>query len=67
MSYIHAPCKDCQIRHAGCHAQCDKYAAFRANKEEMYKQAELHCAGLYTSNTVYAHMRANWKDKKRGR
>lgn len=29
------PCKDCPDRHIGCHAACDRYAAFlRENKEQ---------------------------------
>lgn len=25
---LKGPCKDCQDRHPGCHAQCEKYIAY---------------------------------------
>lgn len=35
------PCKDCENRQFGCHGKCEKYAAFRAKKEqEAKKRAE---------------------------
>ena len=24
-----APCKDCQVRHHGCHSECEQYAAWK--------------------------------------
>nr|DAH24695.1 MAG TPA: Protein of unknown function (DUF4051) [Caudoviricetes sp.] len=30
-----APCKDCPDRQLGCHAACDRYRAFRAERDEM--------------------------------
>ena len=30
-----APCKDCQERTVGCHSSCDKYLAFRAERDAL--------------------------------
>lgn len=29
-----APCKDCPERACGCHAKCEKYAAFRVEADK---------------------------------
>lgn len=34
----YAPCKDCPDRHAGCHGQCDRYAAFRKDRERYHDE-----------------------------
>lgn len=28
------PCKDCEYRHLGCHAGCEHYHAWRADKKQ---------------------------------
>ena len=30
-----APCKDCPDRHQGCHSECEKYIAFRKERDEL--------------------------------
>ena len=39
-----APCKDCSDRHAGCHAECDRYKQWQiehaAEKDARYRQAQ---------------------------
>jgi hypothetical protein len=41
-----APCKDCPNRHQGCHSECDKYIAFRKERDELnelkHKEKEKH-------------------------
>jgi hypothetical protein len=41
---MNAPCKDCFDRHQGCHSKCEKYIAFRKERDELnekiYKQKE---------------------------
>ena len=33
------PCKsDCPDRRVGCHAECEKYKAYRADREKLYKK-----------------------------
>lgn len=32
------PCKDCTTRAVGCHGTCPRYAAFRAERLEEYKE-----------------------------
>lgn len=29
-----APCKDCPFRHERCHSRCEKYLAFKAEREQ---------------------------------
>lgn len=33
-----APCKDCTERQLYCHSVCDKYLAFRQEKQKEYKE-----------------------------
>lgn len=33
-----APCKDCPERACGCHAKCEKYAAFRVEADKARKR-----------------------------
>jgi len=39
-----APCKDCETRYLGCHAECDRYKKFTKEselfREEKYKRQE---------------------------
>lgn len=37
---ITAPCKDCQDRGLGCHSNCPKYAAYKAELEKEHKHKE---------------------------
>lgn len=37
---VQAPCKGCEDRHTGCHADCTRYIAFR-REEDRYKQERL--------------------------
>ena len=37
-----APCKDCTERHPLCHAECPKYIAYRAERDEMCRQRKIH-------------------------
>ena len=42
---VHSPCKDCSDRHIGCHAECDKYKAFKkALNNEHRKEYKQHNA-----------------------
>ncbi|MBP5720443.1 MAG: hypothetical protein J6W82_05205 [Bacteroidales bacterium] len=33
-----SPCKDCELRHAGCHADCAIYGEWKAERDEEKKQ-----------------------------
>ena len=35
-----APCKDCSERACGCHAKCEKYAAFRVEADKARERRE---------------------------
>ena len=42
MGKIKNPCvRDCPDRHGGCHATCEKYAAYESAKQEVYKQRDI--------------------------
>lgn len=30
---VQSPCKNCRSRHVACHAECNRYAAFRTELE----------------------------------
>ena len=34
-----APCKNCEDRHVGCHAECEKYKQFKKDAEEAKRAA----------------------------
>jgi len=53
------PCKDCLDRYSGCHAKCEKYAAAKADVEELKAKHmdELNYIG-YVADTV-------WRNRKR--
>lgn len=57
-----APCKDCPDRQVGCHSTCEKYLAFRKERNELnektYKQKEVE----YADYTRY--MRASREKQK---
>lgn len=42
---VSGPCHHCPDRHAGCHAECPKYQAFRRDREEIYqrRKASMDC------------------------
>lgn len=46
------PCKDCPDRYLGCHSKCDKYKAFRAEREAIYEQRKNQAEPVY-----YDHLR----------
>ena len=45
---IKAPCKDCPDRKQGCHSACEKYIAFRKERDELnalkFEDAKKHMA-----------------------
>lgn len=50
-------CWNCKERHEGCHSECPKYLAFRAQQEKLYEIRKLNLAN--------ATARANNKAKRR--
>ena len=40
-----APCKDCPDRVLGCHSSCDKYKAFREERDRELEQRKLQAMG----------------------
>ena len=42
-----APCKDCENREIGCHGNCEKYKAWKAELQEMKKQIGKEKMKLY--------------------
>ena len=35
------PCRNCTERHATCHIDCEKYRAFRAEKDKQYEERKI--------------------------
>lgn len=67
---MNPPCKDCKDRTMGCHAQCERYGAFRREKEAGYAKAANISAASYGERQSPGLQRwyKNYvKDKKRGR
>lgn len=38
---MNAPCKDCPDRHAVCHDICEKYQAFRRERQEISRKRQM--------------------------
>ena len=61
-----APCKDCPDRHPLCHSECEKYLAYKAEREEQRMERRLTrdvMAVRSTSYLKYERMKLN-HDKK---
>ena len=58
-----SPCYKCQERHAGCHAECEKYAEWRA---KMTKSSEEHM-GAYLRDKAADEFLINGGIKARDR
>ena len=37
-----SPCKDCKERELGCHSKCDKYIAFKMDKQKQIEEMKNH-------------------------
>lgn len=49
-----APCKDCNARRAGCHAECDAYRAFRSrNLTPNAESRKKNVLRNYTSENIF--------------
>ena len=62
------PCgKDCQDRHIGCHGTCEKYLAFRAERDEELKrrQKEYDTLAYVVDGHVKARIRYKVKNRLR--
>ena len=64
---IKAPCKDCPDRKQGCHSTCEKYIAFRKERDELnvlkFEDAKKHMAcyrNTYNRRLAKAH---EWNKK----
>lgn len=60
---VQPPCKDCPDRQVGCHAKCEKYIAFRREKDEQNCQRALQTEILGSMNKRIAE--TNRKANKR--
>lgn len=45
-----APCKDCPDRHESCHGQCEKYQAYRKERDEMLEERRAYHAAYDARN-----------------
>lgn len=64
------PCYNCPDRSIGCHSACDKYLAFRREREAEYAQNVLNGAASYGCKQSHVLQRCDkkhLKNKKRGR
>ena len=43
---MNAPCKNCEDRHTGCHAECEKYKAFAEEREKHRQERGLKTASM---------------------
>jgi hypothetical protein len=57
------PCKDCPDRHIGCHSKCEKYLAFRRERDAYNEKHAMEVAILGSMNKRIAD--TNRKANKR--
>ena len=60
---IKPPCKvdgvDCPNRKVGCQGDCEKYLAFRAERDAYLEERRQSSTGaLYAADTAYAHRKS---------
>lgn len=53
-----APCKECEKRYLGCHANCEEYQAWRSERIEMYEKISKE---KEKQEWTYKAVRASWK------
>ena len=58
-----APCYGCADRRIGCHADCEQYKAFRAERDEAIAQ-RVSKADVYHSNGYWRNLLAQQKRRK---
>lgn len=56
------PCYKCEDRYVGCHGECEKYIAFRSERESIYEKRRKDVA---VREYQSAQMVANWKRRKK--
>ena len=52
MAGIIQPCLDCEKRHLACHQDCEEYAEYKRQYEEMQKAITPDAADKYIMNKV---------------
>ena len=57
-----APCKDCPDRVVGCHSVCEKYKAFREERDRELEQRKISIAGNPLGNKYF---QSRMKNKQR--
>ena len=57
---MNGPCKDCPDREASCHGKCDKYAAYRAEIDNVL-QNRIAGNGRYMTAARAKHLKDNLK------
>ncbi len=62
-----APCKYCTERHPNCHSECERYAEYHREREELSKRrkADLEYAECHSRQAVNALWRKRKKEKRR--
>jgi hypothetical protein len=45
------PCKDCPDRHELCHATCERYLAYREERDRLNAEKYAECGSVWASET----------------
>ena len=59
------PCKGCDERHKACWDKCEKYTAWKMDREEMLAKDRLS-RDAYTDHDSQPYWKKHYKDSKRG-
>ena len=59
---MNAPCKDCSDRVVGCHGTCEKYQAFRKERDEFIEKMRMINSAKFTDKSWF--IRDKWRKEK---
>lgn len=61
-SKLEGSCKNCKDRHIGCHSECEKYAEFKQDIEDL--KEKIRNESYSEKNMTSRHMRVRSKSPK---
>lgn len=61
-----SPCKDCEDKYIGCHADCEKYIEYTKRQKELKKKvdAERRINSVYIDRKVQSNVKKEKKKRK---
>lgn len=64
---MQSPCYDCPDRHENCHAKCDKYHAFKAEREAINEKRSAQNGIADGVRDHYTRLHKYYRQRRNGR